>query len=471
MPCSHEFAASITGISCGNNACLSKIAVKGMLAIGLEVEVHGVRRVGLHRVRLVADAARPDRGTVDALLAAREVDVLLQHHLVRRRLRHAPFPARHLRSHRLKGLRISEDADVVDRRHVAAEQAEIPLRHRPWLEVLVEEGEDGDLEGAVGHERRADAGAEVADGVAVVVPGEVRADADLPVLPGRWPPGLRHGDVDVPEAHPPDGRVHGVELRVQHVAVHQPGALVHDAVVHPEQREVEAAVVGERVERVRVHHERRAGRAEEPEQRPHDGRVVAVAEPRRRRLLRGGEHPERVRGGDLHPAVQGRGDQRGVQVLHGRHQRQQQRPVGLGGHLVADQEARDIGGARVGRHVVAHPAPREGQIQQVRDDAVGHRHVHGEARAGEGPQQDRVGVQQPHAVEDGVPGQEPRHVGRRRERRAPRAVVDADAASVRACDGRNQEQRWKEDLEQDGAECHRGKIGCCHLLLLLSTYY
>jgi hypothetical protein len=76
-----------------------------MLAIGLEVEVHGVRRVGLHRVRLVADAARPDRGTVDALLAAREVDVLLQHHLVRRRLRHAPFPARHLRSHRLKGLR------------------------------------------------------------------------------------------------------------------------------------------------------------------------------------------------------------------------------------------------------------------------------------------------------------------------------------------------------------------------------
>ena len=333
-------------------------------------------------------------------------------------------------------LRICKDADVVDRRHVAAEQAEVPLRHRAGLEVLVEEGEDGDLEGAVGHERRADAGAEVPDGVLVVLPGEVGADADLPVLPGRRPPGLRHDDVDVPEAQPPDRRVHGVELRVQHVAVHQPGSPVHDTVVHPEQREVEAnGVVGEPVERVRVHHERRARRAEEPEHRPHDGRVVAVAEPRRRRLLRGGEHPERVRGGDLDPAVQGRGDQRGVQVLHGRHQRQQQRPVGLGGHLVADQEPRDVGGARVRRHVVAHPAPREGQAHQARDHAVGNRHVHGEAGAGEGLQQDRVGVQQPDAVHDGVPGQEPRHVGWRRERRAPRAVVDADAAGVRACAG------------------------------------
>ena len=95
-----------------------------MVAVGLEVEVHGVRRMALHRVRLVADAAWPDRGTVDALLAAREVDVLLQHHLVRRRFRHAPLPpstrrsrrarrGRHLRAHRLKGLRT-----CMDRRHI-----------------------------------------------------------------------------------------------------------------------------------------------------------------------------------------------------------------------------------------------------------------------------------------------------------------------------------------------------------------
>jgi hypothetical protein len=51
-------------------------------------------------------------------------------------------------------------------------------------------GRNVHLEGEVRHERRADARAEVVDGVAVVVLGKVRVDADLPVPPGRWPPGL-----------------------------------------------------------------------------------------------------------------------------------------------------------------------------------------------------------------------------------------------------------------------------------------
>ena len=45
-------------------------------------------------------------------------------------------------------LRSGEDPGVVHRRHVGVEQAEVTLGQRAWLEVLVEEGEDGHLEGA-----------------------------------------------------------------------------------------------------------------------------------------------------------------------------------------------------------------------------------------------------------------------------------------------------------------------------------
>lgn len=101
-------------------------------------------------------------------------------------------------------------ADVVHRCAVGVEEAVVPLRRRPWLEVLVEERELVDVDGRRRAQRRALLHLDPLQQVPDVGPRVLGRGAGFVGVASRRPPGLRHLDLHVRVPEPLDGRVHGV---------------------------------------------------------------------------------------------------------------------------------------------------------------------------------------------------------------------------------------------------------------------
>ena len=345
---------------------------------------------------------------------------------------------------------VFHEADVVHRREVGVEEAEVALGDGARLEVLVEEREDVRLEGALGHQRRAGPAAGLADEVPVVLRRVGVADADLPVHGLGWPPGLPHRDLHVVEAELLHRRVHRVQLRLEHAGVGDARAGVRHAqlVVRPRQRVGERRAVVPEV-RVRVHHERRPALPVERQHRREHGAVPAVAEPARRRRLGGaGKDAQGVRRRDADLA-EPRRHQRRPERAHGGHQVGDEGRVARVHDLVPDEDERDVRLGVVRRHVGGHPRRRAVLGRELGDVAVARGDHERDARAGEGADHVRVRVEQLHAVDAGAVGQERRHRRRRREVVALGAVVDADSGGGR--------RRYDEDEEghgnNDGSSC------------------
>uniref|UniRef100_A0A804P979 Uncharacterized protein n=1 Tax=Zea mays TaxID=4577 RepID=A0A804P979_MAIZE len=402
--------------------------------------VHGVRGVRAHRVGLEAGAAGLDGAAVDAHLRARVVQVRLQLRVRGAGPRHAPPAAPGLRraapapapTPRRRG---GGQPGVVGHAEVRVVQPERALRRGPGLEVLVVQREQVRLHRLPRHQRRAGAGPQVRHQVGHVRPGVLRRGAGLPgVAPGR-PPRLRHHDVHVPVPGAHQRRLHGVQLRVEHVGVPDLGPAVHAPRVGLEQAEgqrVRPRVRLVREPRVRVDHERRAGPAEEPQDLLQLRSHVRVERARRRRVrLR--HHAHGVHGGEPDPrgaAPRRRGG--GAEVLHGREQRGAQGGVPGLQHLVADGHGGDGGRRDEGQHVGGQPPGRGRRVRgQRRDVAVRHAHHHGDAGPRQRADQPRVHAVQPH-LGDGRRPEQPRRLVRRRQVVRHLAVVDADVR-LRSC--------------------------------------
>jgi len=231
----------------------------------------------------------------------------------------------------------------------------------------------------------------------------------------------------VPE--PLDRRVHGVHLRVQHVVVAEPRALIDDAGgVGAEQHVVQRhprRVVLVREVGVAVDEERRPRRGQEAEER--------LQVRHRRRVERAGGRREgdahdvqRVRRGDVDAALEPQRAQRPVHGPHGGEDRGLERGVVALEHLVADGDAGDARpGAEVRHHVLLQPRLRRRGAHHGRDVLVADAHHELDARAQERAQHVGVGVVQLHLADPHRPEQ-PRHPRRRGEVVCDLPVVDAD---------------------------------------------
>lgn len=323
---------------------------------------------------------------------------------------------------------MAEEAEVVDGGEIRVEDAEVLLGDGSGLLVLVEEGEDVGLELAVGHERGALAAADDAEHPLVEVPGLLHADAHLPWVRLRGPPGLPDGDVDVAVAEALHGGVDGVHLGVEHGGVVELGVGVVDAAVGAEEGVVQRLIVVAEVG-VGVDHEGGARFAVELEHGREELGVVARAEAGVGwDAVGGGEDAEVVRGGDADSGealeAEGLGE-----VAHGGEEGEDE--VGVRGEedLVAGEEEGDVGGGDVGGEVGADPGAGGVEagllVGEGREVGVGEGDGEGDGCVGEGGDEGRVGVEQLHAVDGGVRGEEGRHVLGRREVVGVGAVVDA----------------------------------------------
>lgn len=313
----------------------------------------------------------------------------------------------------------------------------MPLELGPGLPVLVVQVEQEHLHGHAGPPRRADAARDPLHHLGVVRRGVLRGRGRVPR--GR-PPGLRHRDRHAPEPLPLQRGHQRVHRRIEQVGVHQ-RAVSHRRRARGEQRVAEldvGGVVHVADEGVGVHHEGRAGVGQEPQHGAQDVHGGGVERAGRGRVRRG-EHRRGVRGGDLDPAVEAEGDERAVQILHGRHKVRRVELVVVQ-HLVADGEVANALGGGVGEDAGPQPLERalgsrggeEGQV------LVGHADHEVDAGGGEGREHGWVGEEEPRLGDPVLPEQRRRHG--RRGQVAPNAAV-ADADLTRVAGGRRGEQR------------------------------
>lgn len=318
------------------------------------------------------------------------------------------------------------------------------------LAVLVVQVEQEHLHGHAGPLRRADAARRPLHNLGVVRCGVLRGGGRVP---RGWPPGLGHRDRHAAEPLLLQRGHQRVYRGVEQVRVHQ-RAVLHRRRARSEERVRELhvrRVVHVADERVGVHHEGRTGVGQEPQHGAEDGEGGGVERAGGGRV-RGGQHRGGVRGGDLDPAVQPQGGERGVQVPHGRHEVRRIELVVVQ-HLVADGEAPDALGGGVGQDRGPQPlrralGPRRGQEGEV---LVGHAHHEVDARRGEGREHGRVRQEEPR-LGDPVPLEQCRGGRRRREVTANAAVADADLARVT---GRRRHCH-RRDGEEDVAEKTQG---------------
>lgn len=94
--------------------------------------------------------------------------------------------------------------------------------------------------------------------------------------------------------------------------------------------------------------------------------------------------------------------------------------------LIADRDVVDPRPRMERLDVLRHPPPRRPGVGQPDDLAVADRDSHGDPAAREGAEDVGVGVEELHAVDARLRPQEVRHLRRRRQVVAERAVVDAD---------------------------------------------
>ncbi|CAL5057912.1 unnamed protein product [Urochloa decumbens] len=328
------------------------------------------------------------------------------------------------------GREVSVQADVVHWRAVGVEEPIVPLRRRARLKVLIKQREHVHIHGRGRPQRRALLHLDPLQQVPDVRPGVLRRGARLVGVPPRRPPRLRHLHLDVREPEPPDRRVHGVHLRVQHVVVPEPRPAVdHAGGVGLEQHVLQRhprRVVLVREVRVAVDEERRPRRRQELQE------WAEVVERRRGELPRRGRERrahdvQGVRRGDVDAAAQAERVEGAVHGHHGReHGRLERRVVALE-HLVAHGDAGDARPrAEVGDNVLLHPGLCcGGGGGDGRDGLVADAHHELHARAQE--RAEHVGVRvvelhlaDPHGTE------QPRHPRRGWEVVRDLPVVDAD---------------------------------------------
>lgn len=110
---------------------------------------------------------------------------------------------------------LRRERDVVNLLLVRVEKAVVPLGGGAGLLVLVEEGEEVDVEGLRRPERGSAAGQDAADEVAVIRRSVLGAGADLILVALRRPAGFGDDHLDVVEADGGHGSEDGVDLGLE----------------------------------------------------------------------------------------------------------------------------------------------------------------------------------------------------------------------------------------------------------------
>jgi hypothetical protein len=465
----------LTGIDGGLHGEAAEVAAAVVLAEAVPVRAEDVARVRGHRAGQVASSARPHWVAQPGLVSARRRRLLPHRRLVHRALvrpHHAPQAPRvrpvvqRRRQRRVRRQRAApREVHLVHRGAVGVEQAPVPLRAGPPLEVLVEEREHHRRHAHPGPPRRAGAGRQVPRQVAVVRGRVPHVGAELVQVAGRRPPGLGQRQPHAAVANAARGGDHRVEHLVEEVGVREPGARV---VVHEPRRRLEQRV-GERhdgvVRRpgevgVGVEEEVGLGALEEGEQRAHDG--VGDVGPEhaggRREDVLVVEVVHAERGADL-DAAEAVAAQRALDVGHGGDEPGPAGPGGgVGEDLVADEEVAEARAAAEREHRGGDPGVR-GALGggEGRDELVGDAGHEDEARGGGRGQEGGVGV-----VE--ADGGGPRRAGelhppvRGREVVAQCAVVDAQEVRgwwcCRGDHGGGGEHQEEVEREERRRHCH-----------------
>jgi hypothetical protein len=290
----------------------------------------------------------------------------------------------------------SGEVNLVYCRAIGKVHPPVPLRARPWLEVLVVEREHEHWHLGAGPHRRAGVLGHPHHEVPVVDGGVVDVAANLVEVAAVGPAGLCDGQLDVRVSELRHGDDHGVEHFVQQVGVLESRGRVDVAGAALEKRVVERhgeVVPGPDEVGVRVDEVVGVGPVEEVQQRAHDGLGDVGAERgggrrARERAVDQRVHGERGADFDAADAVLAEAP---VEVVHRRHKA---RPRGgrdgvVREHLVSHEQELDPRLRVVGDQVLRNPPVRGGgRGGDVRDDLVGHhdgdRHVRPRQRAQHG---------------------------------------------------------------------------------------